>query len=76
MTSTRDFANTESAEGDELERLRAEVADWRRRYAKGELRSIAFTNSEAEVEALYTALDVAPDAAEALGTPGAYPFTR
>src|SRR3954464_5618963 len=76
MTSTRDFTNTESAERDELERLRAEVADWRRRYAKGELRAIAFTNSATEVDPLYTALDVAPDTAEALGTPGAYPFTR
>jgi methylmalonyl-CoA mutase N-terminal domain/subunit len=66
----------ESAERDELERLRAEVADWRRRYEKGELRSIGFTNSAAEVEPLYTALDVAPDTAEALGVPGAYPFTR
>jgi hypothetical protein len=63
MTSTRDFTNMESAERDELERLRAEVADWRRRYAKGELRSIGFMNSAAEVEPLYTALDVTPESA-------------
>src|SRR3954467_9963622 len=76
MTSTRDFTNTESAERDELERLRAEVADWRRRFAKGELRSIAFTNSANEVEPLYTALDVDADSSDALGVPGTYPFTR
>jgi methylmalonyl-CoA mutase N-terminal domain/subunit len=76
MTSTRDFTTTDSAERDELERLRAEVADWRRRYAKGELRSIGFTNSAAEVEPLYTALDVDSQSAENLGVPGTYPFTR
>ena len=76
MTSTRDFTESESAQRDELERLRAEVADWRRRYAKGELRSIGFMNSAAEVEPLYTALDVDPQTAENLGVPGTYPFTR
>ena len=61
----------------ELERLRAEVAEWRRRYDKGELRDIAFTNSANEVEPLYTALDVdRRDRAETLGVPGTYPFTR
>ena len=61
MTSTRDFTDTESDQHGELERLRAEVAEWRRRYEKGELRDIGFTNSESEVEPLYTALDVAPE---------------
>jgi methylmalonyl-CoA mutase N-terminal domain/subunit len=65
-----------SSESAEVKRLRAEVAEWRRRYAAGELRDIAFTNSEKEVEALYTMLDVAPDLAERLGQPGAFPFTR
>ena len=60
----------------ELERLRAEVAAWRAKYAKGELREIAFTNSAREVEPLYTALDVPPESSEALGVPGQYPFTR
>src|ERR1043165_6654357 len=60
----------------ELEALRAEVAAWRAKYAKGELRDIAFTNSAKEVEALYTALDVSPTTAEDLGVPGEYPFTR
>ena len=78
MTSTRDFTeNSELADQRaELERLRAEVADWRRRYAKGEVRDIAYTNSAKEVEPLYTALDVDPQSAENLGVPGTYPYTR
>ena len=80
MTSTRDFTAAVGGEGgdqrEELERLRAEVAEWRLRYAKGELRDIAFTNSAADVEPLYTALDVDPQTAENLGVPGTYPFTR
>src|SRR6201999_420808 len=50
--------------------------DWRRRFEKGEVRDIAFTNSAKEVEALYTALDVEPESAENLGVPGQYPYTR
>jgi methylmalonyl-CoA mutase N-terminal domain/subunit len=65
-----------SADKAELEALRAEVAAWRAKFAKGELRDIAFTNSAKEVEALYTALDVSPTTAEDLGVPGQYPFTR
>jgi methylmalonyl-CoA mutase N-terminal domain/subunit len=79
MTSTRDLRNVASGDDDhggELERLRAEVAEWRRRYADGELRDIAFTNSAEEVAPLYTALDVSAETAEELGVPGTYPFTR
>lgn len=78
MTSTRDYTQTESGddEREELERLRAEVADWRRRYATGEVRPIGFMNSGSEVDPLYTALDVDPQTAENLGVPGTYPFTR
>ncbi|MEO7085702.1 MAG: methylmalonyl-CoA mutase family protein [Gemmatimonadaceae bacterium] len=78
MTSTREFAETEkdTDQSQELQRLRAEVADWRRRYEKGDLRNISFTNSAKEVEPLYTALDVDPKTDENLGVPGAYPFTR
>jgi methylmalonyl-CoA mutase, N-terminal domain len=77
MTSTRDFTH-QAAESDraELDRLRAELAEWRRRYAAGELRDIAFVNSAGEVEPLYTALDVEPQTADNLGVPGTYPFTR
>ena len=60
----------------ELERLRAEVAEWRRRYERGELRAVAFANSAREVAPLYTALDVPDDSAEQLAVPGTYPFTR
>ncbi|HWZ60482.1 MAG TPA: methylmalonyl-CoA mutase family protein [Gemmatimonadaceae bacterium] len=63
---------------EELERLRQEVAMWRARYASGETRPVAFTNSGGEVAPLYTALDVpAPqELSDALGLPGAYPYTR
>jgi len=76
MTSTRDFTASVGEQREELERLRAEVAEWRRRFAKGELRDIAFTNSANDVEPLYTAMDVDPQTAENLGVPGTYPFTR
>jgi methylmalonyl-CoA mutase N-terminal domain/subunit len=75
MTSTRDFTDR-AADDRELDRLRAEVAEWRRRYEAGELREIAFVNSAREVEAVYTALDADPQTAENLGVPGTYPFTR
>jgi methylmalonyl-CoA mutase N-terminal domain/subunit len=75
MTSTRDISDR-LAEQAELERLRAEVAEWRKRFEKAEKRDAAFANSTAEVAPLYTALDVSPDSAEELGVPGIYPFTR
>jgi methylmalonyl-CoA mutase N-terminal domain/subunit len=60
----------------ELRLLRKEVAEWRKKYEKGELRDIAFTNSEREVQSIYTPLDAAETSAEALGMPGFYPYTR
>ena len=60
----------------ELRLLRKEVADWRKKYEKGEVRDIAFTNSEKEVQPIYTPLDAAETSAEALGMPGFYPYTR
>jgi methylmalonyl-CoA mutase N-terminal domain/subunit len=79
MTSTRDLRSLNRSDDDarrELEQLRAEVADWRRRYASGELRDIAFTNSAREVDPLYTVLDVPPQSSVELGVPGEYPYTR
>ncbi|HWJ22116.1 MAG TPA: methylmalonyl-CoA mutase family protein, partial [Gemmatimonadaceae bacterium] len=84
MTSTRELTDRTAAadstlapsEQAELERLRAEVAEWRRRYEKGAKRDLAFVNSAREVEPLYTALDVTDPAGVALGTPGAFPYTR
>ena len=78
MTSTRDVRSAKSDVDArrELERLRAEVEEWRRRYTAGELRDIAFTNSAREIDPLYTMLDVPPEASRELGVPGEYPFTR
>src|SRR5262245_8472145 len=82
MTSTRDVNGPNAAqsettrEADELEQLRTEVAEWRRRYASGELRELAFANSAREVDVLYTALDVDRASAISLGVPGTFPFTR
>jgi methylmalonyl-CoA mutase N-terminal domain/subunit len=64
------------ADTDELERLRAEVAQWRARYAKAEKRDLAFVNSEGEVEPVYTPLDVDHLDAAALPMPGEFPYTR
>src|SRR5687768_6278213 len=75
MTSTRDITDR-TAEQAELERLRAEVAEWRKRFEKAEKRNAAFLSSTGEVAPLYTALDVSPDSAEELGVPGIYPYTR
>jgi methylmalonyl-CoA mutase, N-terminal domain len=60
----------------EIERLRAELAAWRKRYESGEKRDIGFTNSGGEVRPLYTPLDVREDDPSDLGVPGSYPFTR
>jgi methylmalonyl-CoA mutase N-terminal domain/subunit len=60
----------------ELRLLRKEVAEWRKRYDKGEVRDIAFTNSEKELRPIYSPLDAAETSAEALGMPGFYPYTR
>jgi len=60
----------------ELRLLRKEVAEWRKKYEKGELRDIGFTNSEKEVQPIYSPLDAAETSAEALGMPGFYPYTR
>src|SRR5688500_18223731 len=60
----------------EVRLLRKEVEEWRKKYEKGELRDIAFTNSANEVRPIYTALDAAETDAEALGMPGFFPYTR
>ena len=60
---------------DELERLRAEVAAWRTRFAAADVRPVAFANSSGDVQPLYTPLDAAP-ALDELGLPGAFPYTR
>src|SRR5215213_1269079 len=76
MTSMSELTATVREQQDELERLRAEVAEWRRRFDRAEKREIAFTNSAREVEPLYTGLDTAELDPAAVGMPGAYPYTR
>ncbi|MFM8909775.1 MAG: methylmalonyl-CoA mutase, partial [Gemmatimonadota bacterium] len=56
--------------------MRAEVEAWRARFAKGEVRDLAYTNSATEVAPLYTALDLEGSAGTAFEVPGQYPFTR
>jgi methylmalonyl-CoA mutase, N-terminal domain len=62
----------------ELDALRGEVAEWRRRFAARETRDVDFTGVSARpVEPVYTPLDVPDlDYAAELGLPGQYPYTR
>ena len=60
----------------EIERLKAEVEAWKRKYLAASKRDIAFTNSEKEVAPLYTSLDTSGIEDGDLGLPGAYPYTR
>jgi len=76
MTSTRDFRQRTSDEQAELARLRAEVAEWRRRFEEGETRAAPFANSGGDVAPLYTSLEVSSYSAQELGVPGIYPYTR
>ncbi len=76
MTSIPDLDPTLAAMQAELDTLKQEVEQWRARYANGEKRDTAFTNSEREVAALYTALDLEGSGGTAFEVPGAYPFTR
>jgi methylmalonyl-CoA mutase N-terminal domain/subunit len=86
MTKLKSPASKDAADNDliatieeqsaELRLLRKEVSEWRKKYEKGELRDIAFTNSEKELQPIYSPLDSAETSAEALGMPGFYPYTR
>jgi methylmalonyl-CoA mutase N-terminal domain/subunit len=77
IDSRRDetFTELESVR-EENERLRAEIAEWKKKFDKSPKRDIAFTNSAEEVAALYTALDVEHIDSVNLGVPGVYPYTR
>jgi len=76
MTSVPDIDPALAAMQAELDQLRKEVDQWRAKYAKGEVREIAYTNSAKEVAALYTALDLEGSAGTAFEVPGEFPFTR
>ena len=75
MTSISDLSDTVREQQAELERLRAEVAAWRVRYEKGQVRDVEYANSADIVEPLYTPLD-GPDPDTAIEVPGAWPYTR
>src|SRR5262249_958466 len=75
MTSTRERSATLSEMERELERLRAEGAAGRARFEKGGLRDIGFSHPTGAGQPLYTALD-GEHVDDALGAPGAFPFTR
>ncbi|MGA1417159.1 MAG: acyl-CoA mutase large subunit family protein, partial [Gemmatimonadaceae bacterium] len=76
MTTPTELDPTLAAMRDELDRLRAEVEGWRARFATGEVRDLAYSNSATEVAPLYTALDLEGSAGTAFEVPGQYPFTR
>ncbi|MBX3132956.1 MAG: methylmalonyl-CoA mutase [Gemmatimonadaceae bacterium] len=76
MTSIPNLDPTLAAMQAELDTLRKEVEQWKARYAKGDVRDIAYTNSAKEVAPLYTALDLEGSAGTAFEVPGAYPYTR
>jgi len=76
MTGIRELEDVVRQQQDELDRLRAEVAQWQGQYEAGRKREIAFTNSADEIPPLYTALDLADSAGTAFELPGQWPFTR
>jgi len=69
------FSDIESAQ-EEIKRLRAELAEWRRKFDAAPKRDIAFTNSAEEVAPLYTELDTDHQDSLNLSVPGVYPYTR
>jgi methylmalonyl-CoA mutase N-terminal domain/subunit len=76
MTTRPDLEASLDAMRAELDALRAEVAHWQARYAKGEKRNVAWTNSAREIAPLYTALDLEGSGGTAFEVPGEFPFTR
>jgi methylmalonyl-CoA mutase, N-terminal domain len=76
MTTVRDLSETVREQREEIERLRAQVAAWRERYARAAKRDIGFMNSTHEVAPLYTALDTLGQDPTTVGVPGEFPFTR
>jgi methylmalonyl-CoA mutase, N-terminal domain len=76
MTTVRDLSETVREQREEIERLRAQLATWRERYARGDKRDIGFMNSTHEVAPLYTALDSPGQDPTTVGVPGEFPFTR
>ena len=76
MTSVTDLSQTVREQQAELERLRAEVQQWRAQFDAGRKRDDdPWMNSATEVAPVYTPLD-GPDPDVACEVPGAWPFTR
>ncbi len=76
-TSSHAFGADSGDEKDrEIERLQAELADWKGKFDTARKREIAFTNSEKEVNPLFTSLDTSSVSETDLGLPGSYPYTR
>src|SRR5687767_1811688 len=80
MTAIKGFDDKQLKPADErdaeLERLREEVSEWRRKYEGASKRDIGFVNSQKAVEPVYTALDTEDIDPAEVGLPGVYPFTR
>src|SRR5918992_395512 len=76
MTTLHDLSETIREQRNEIERLRAQLAAWRDRFARGDKRDIGFMNSTHEVAPLYTALDTVGQDPASVGVPGEFPFTR
>ena len=76
MTSTGELQHAIREQQAELDRLREEVANWRARYEKAAKREELFANSSGDVNAVYTAIDVAGEEHESPPMPGDYPYTR
>ena len=76
MTTMHGLEDVVRQQQEELDRLRAEVAAWRKQYDAGRTRDMAFTNSATEVAPLFTALDLEDSAGTAFEVPGQWPYTR
>ncbi len=76
MTTLRDLEDVVRQQQAELDELRQTLAQWQAQYETGRKRDIAFTNSAAEVPALYSALDLEASAGTAFEVPGQWPYTR
>ncbi|MEI6738869.1 MAG: methylmalonyl-CoA mutase family protein [Gemmatimonadaceae bacterium] len=76
MTMMHGLEDVVRQQQEELDRLRAEVAAWRKQYDAGRTRDMAFTNSANEVAPLFTALDLEDSAGTAFEVPGQWPYTR
>ncbi|MBL0172479.1 MAG: methylmalonyl-CoA mutase [Gemmatimonadaceae bacterium] len=76
MTTVRDLEDVVRQQQAELDQLRDEVGRWRSQFDAGRTRDIAFTNSAAEIEPLFTALDLENSAGTAFELPGQWPYTR